>query len=102
MQVRHGNLFAIRVPVWGASKVEPNKDYNLPPAVLHLDLHQVDTTAAQVKQKLLAAIDGLERYATDWPPMGEVAPIFIYAMLLHSNRVCLTWVRSDMTISHSP
>src|SRR5437667_4412627 len=61
VKVRYRDLLVVRVTMWRAAQIEADEHHDLPRSVLHLDLEQVNATAAQVEQELFALVGGLKR-----------------------------------------
>ena len=56
VQVRYPDFLIIRIAMRRAAEIESDEHYDLPSPILHFDLLEVDSSAAQVKQELLALI----------------------------------------------
>src|SRR6266436_7384928 len=56
VQVRRRNLLIVRIAVRRAAQIEAHQYHDLTPPVLHLDLMQVNATAAQVEQEIFASV----------------------------------------------
>ena len=56
VQVRCCDLLVIRITMRRTAEIESDEYYDLPPPVLHFDLLEVNSSAAQIKQELLAFI----------------------------------------------
>src|SRR6516162_4935014 len=56
VQVRCCDLLVIRITMRRAAEIESDEYYDLSSSVLHFDLLEVNSSAAQIKQELLAFI----------------------------------------------
>lgn len=57
MKMWDRDLLSIRVAMRGSSEIEPHEHDDLTSASLHLDLEQVDSSAAHIEEKLLARVN---------------------------------------------